>query len=177
MEIENTDVFREFTETIARLNDPGALLVAGTDKPNVMTIGWGTLGIIWGMPIFIVYVRPSRFTHQLMERNTDFSVNIPTAEMAGLVEICGTRSGRQMDKFAECGFTLEQGTKINAPHIAQCPIYYECRRVHKNTVQARTLVREIRTVYYAGSDWHDIYYGEILGVHRRSPASGGKSTG
>ena len=35
-------------ETYERLRSPGALLVSGTDKPNVMTIGWGTLGVIWG---------------------------------------------------------------------------------------------------------------------------------
>jgi len=168
MEIENIGVFDEFAETITRLNDPGALLVAGTDQPNVMTIGWATVGIIWGMPIFAVYVRPSRFTHHLMEEHAGFTVNIPTTGMATEVTICGTKSGRDLDKFAECGFTLEAGVKIDVPHIVECPIHYECQTVHKNAVLAETLTRKIRSAYYATGDWHDVYYGEILGVYRHN---------
>jgi flavin reductase (DIM6/NTAB) family NADH-FMN oxidoreductase RutF len=166
MEIEDVGIFDHFDETIARLNEPGALLVAGTRKPNVMTIGWGTLGIIWGRPIFVVYVRPSRFTHHLIEEIGEFTVNIPTPEMAAEVSICGTKSGREMDKFVECGFTLVPGEKVDVPHIAECPLYYECRVVHKTEVQAETLTRKIRSVYYSSGDLHDIYFGEILGVHR-----------
>ena len=167
MEIENIQIFSEFSETIERLNDPGALLVAGTDKPNVMTIGWGTLGIIWGMPIFVIYVRPSRFTHHLLEERREFTVNIPTGDMEAEVSICGTKSGRDLDKFKECGFTLKPGVKIDVPHIAECPIHYECRTVHKNAVLAETLDRKIRSVYYSTGDEHDVYYGEILGVYRK----------
>lgn len=166
MEIDDIGIFAEFPETIARLNDPGALLVVGVDKPNVMTIGWATLGIIWGMPIFTIFVRPSRFTHHLLEEHSEFTVNIPTREMAAEVMICGTKSGREMDKFAECKFTLEPGEKVEVPHIVQCPIYYECRTVHKNAVQANTLIHKIRSTYYATGDLHDVYYGEILGVYR-----------
>jgi flavin reductase (DIM6/NTAB) family NADH-FMN oxidoreductase RutF len=166
MEISDIGIFGHIRETLARLNDPGALLVAGKPQPNVMTIGWGTLGIIWGMPIFIVYVRPSRFTHHLLEEHAEFSVNIPAADMAEEVAICGTKSGRDTDKFVECNFTLQPGIKIEVPHIAQCPIHYECRIVHKNAVQPDALKRGIRADYYASGDWHDVYYGEILGVYR-----------
>lgn len=166
MEIEDTGVFAEFPETIARLNDPGALLVAGVEKPNVMTIGWGTPGIIWGLPIFTIFVRPSRFTHHLLEEHQEFTINIPTRDMAAEVMICGTKSGRELDKFAECGFTLAPGNKVEVPHIVQCPIYYECRTVHKNMVLADTLKRKIRSTYYGSGDLHDVYYGEILGVYK-----------
>jgi len=168
MEINDIGIFREINETLARLNDPGGLLVAGTTNPNVMTIGWGTLGIIWGMPIFVVYVRPSRFTHELLETHPEFTVNVPRADMANEVAICGTKSGRDTDKFVECGFTLRPGNKIDVPYIAECPIHYECRTVHKNTVQHEQLVRKIRAGYYGSGDWHDVYYGEILGVYRHN---------
>ena len=49
-----------FAETMERMCDDGLLLVSqGKDnKPNIMTIGWGTIGSIWGKPTFIVLVRP-----------------------------------------------------------------------------------------------------------------------
>jgi len=166
MEIEDVGIFAHFEETIARLNEPGALLVAGTKKPNVMTIGWGTVGIIWGRPIFVVYVRPSRFTHHLMKEHGEFTVNIPTADMAAEVSVCGTKSGRDLDKIVECGFTLVPGEKVEVPHIAECPLHYECRTVQTTSVQADTLRRKIRSVYYSSGDLHDIFCGEILGVYR-----------
>ncbi len=166
MEIENIDLFKGITETLTRLNDPGALLVAGVQRPNVMTIGWATIGIIWGMPICVIYVRPSRFTHSLLEKHAEFTVNIPTVEQAAEVMVCGTKSGREMDKFAECKFTLEPGKKIDVGHIKECPIYYECRTVHKNAVVPDGLPHNVRQTYYASGDYHDIYYGEILGVFR-----------
>jgi flavin reductase (DIM6/NTAB) family NADH-FMN oxidoreductase RutF len=169
MEIEDIGVFAEFPETIARLNDPGALLVAGVSNPNVMTIGWGMPGIIWGLPIFMIFVRPSRFTHHLLEEHQEFTINIPTRDMAAEVMICGTKSGRDLDKFAECGFTLAPGHKVEVPHIVQCPIHYECRTVHKNTVIADKLKRKIRSTYYGSGDLHDVYYGEILGVYKNQP--------
>ncbi len=167
MEIDDVGIFRYLPETIARLNDPGALLVAGVDKPNVMTIGWGTPGIIWGMPIFSIFVRPSRFTHHLLEANAEFTVCIPTPDLAAEVMVCGTKSGRDTDKFADCNFTLNPGRKVDVPHIAQCPIIYECRSVHKNTVLHQSLDHKIQTTYYSTGDHHDIYYGEILNVFRQ----------
>ena len=56
-------------ETVKAFNE-GRVLLASCGKegvPNVMAIGWGTLGIIWRRPIFMVLVRPSRYTYKLIE--------------------------------------------------------------------------------------------------------------
>ena len=67
-------------QTLSRLTDPGLLLVsaAGDGKPNAMTIGWGTVGVIWGKPIFVVLVRPSRYTYSLLEASDSFTVCVPS---------------------------------------------------------------------------------------------------
>jgi len=158
--------FEELQETLNRLNNPGALLVAGKEKSNPMTIGWGSVGIIWGRPIFAVLVRPSRFTHGLMESWPEFTVNIPSLEMDKIVNFCGTKSGRDVDKIAECKLTLEPGHKIEIPSLAECPIHYECRIVHKNNVILSELINEITSEFYPSGDFHTVYFGEILGVYR-----------
>ena len=137
MDKKEIGAFDALQETLRRLENPGALLMTGKEKPNPMTIGWGNIGIIWGKPIFVVLVRPSRFTHGLMESWPEFTVNIPSAEMEKIVTFCGTKSGRGVDKVAECDLTLEPGHKIKVPSIAECPIHYECRTVHKNDVIPR----------------------------------------
>ena len=47
------------------------------DKVNSMVIGWGTIGVNRGKPVFITYVRESRFTHELLEQNPEFTINVP----------------------------------------------------------------------------------------------------
>ena len=79
-----------FAETMKQLDGEG-LLLAST-KPdgeiNVMTIGWGTVGVIWGRPIFAVLVRPSRYTYQFIEASGEFTVNVPSLAM----KFCGRGS-------------------------------------------------------------------------------------
>lgn len=154
------------TEALEALGDPGCLLVAqaGTSRPNPMTIGWGTLGIIWGRPIFEVLVRPSRHTWGLLEKSHDFTVNVLPAARADAAMLCGTKSGRDMDKFAEAGLTPVAAQHVDTPIIRECIIHFECRIVHKNNVDPTHLVRAVRDDCYAAGDFHTIYYGQIVGV-------------
>jgi len=154
-------------ETIQKLKHPGLLLVSADadGKPNAMTIGWGTIGVIWGKPIFIVLVRPSRYTYKLMEQADDFTVNVPSADMGDVVAFCGSKSGRDYDKFAEKGLTAVPGRSVKSPIIDQCVIHYECKVVHKNDVLKDKLAEKIISSAYASGDFHTIYYGEILSVY------------
>jgi flavin reductase (DIM6/NTAB) family NADH-FMN oxidoreductase RutF len=160
--------FEAAQETFEKLRSPGALLVAGKDAPNIMTIGWGTLGVVWGRPMLIVLVRPSRHTHSFLEEHNEFTVCLPAPDMEEAVSLCGTRSGRDVDKVAECGFTMERGKRVSAPYIAQCPLHYECRVVHRNEVLPKNLDGKVRAEYYSAGDYHTVYFGEILGVYRES---------
>src|SRR5512143_370410 len=94
---------RYFAETIQRMREDGLLLVTAHNdgKPNVMTIGWGTIGSIWGRPIFLALVRPSRHSHTLLEEVSEFTINVPPRELASAVSHCGTVSGRDHNKFDE----------------------------------------------------------------------------
>jgi len=159
--------FDYLNETLDVLGNPGLLLVS-TDadgKPNAMTIGWGTVGIIWGKPIFVVLVRPSRYTHGLMEQTEDFTVNVPSADLREAVAFCGSKSGRDYDKFAENGLTAVPGKKVKSPIIDECVIHYECKVVHKNDVLKDELADAIVSSAYPDGDFHTIYYGEILSVY------------
>ena len=155
--------FELFRETTEKLSGDGALLVAGT-PPNPMTIGWGTLGIIWGIPVMQVLVRPTRFTFGLMEQTADFSVCFFQEKYAKELAICGTRSGRDTDKLATCGFRLEKGILIRTPHILEAAFHYECRIIHKHRIDPATLDPKIIKRYYPKKDFHMVYYGEVVGT-------------
>ena len=73
----------------------GGLLLASTrsgGQSNVMTIGWATVGVVWGLPVMVVLVRPSRYTYGFMEESGVFTVNVPTPDMTEYVALCGTRA-------------------------------------------------------------------------------------
>ena len=160
-------------ETQALLPKPGELLVAaGKDgKPNAMAIGWGLIGFIWGKPIFTVLVRPSRYTYSLLEESDSFTVCVPAREHKKLIGYCGTESGRDVDKFAECQMEALPSTKVSAPGIAGFPLIYECQIVHTNDLIPANLTEEITDSAYPQGDFHRLYFGEILAV-RALPDAG-----
>ena len=152
-------------ETLNALNS--GLLLVSADKegrPNVMTIGWGSIGVIWGRPMFVVMVRPSRFTYGLIEQSGEFTVNLPPRELAETVAFCGSVSGRDHDKFKERGLTPVAARSVKSPLIEECLVHYECRVVHKNDVLPQELFADIVSEFYPGGDFHRVYFGEILRV-------------
>ena len=160
--------YTEYLKETNKMLGHGGLLLASTDvqgNPNAMTIGWGTVCIIWRMPIFIVLVRPSRYTFSLIEKTGDFTVNVPTPELKNEVLNFGTVSGRDQDKFKMKALTATPGKKVKAPIVEECAIHYECRVVHKNDVIPDELTEGIRTNAYHKGDFHRIYFGEILTVY------------
>ena len=159
------DVFDMQIETIIQFGKNGLLLVSG-EKANPMTIGWGTIGIIWGKPVFTVLVRPSRYTFGLIEECNEFTVNVPSDELKKQVAICGTKSGRDLDKIKKCNFTITKGKNVSVHYINECYIHYECKVIHKNNVINAELNKNIVKKYYSTGDYHTIYYGEILGVYK-----------
>jgi flavin reductase (DIM6/NTAB) family NADH-FMN oxidoreductase RutF len=159
--------FDGVAETMDALRGSGCLLVAGAEPVNPMTIGWAEIGVVWGRPVMAVLVRPSRFTHGLMERASAFSVNVPGGDLAGACAFCGSRSGRDADKMAETGLTAKGGLELDVPFIAECPVHYECRIVQRNRIDPAAMDPGVVSTYYPSGDYHTVYWGEIAGVFRR----------
>lgn len=140
---------------------PANLLVAVDSKgtPNAMTISWGFIGEMWNKPIFIAAVRPSRYTYELIEQTPEFTVNVAYPQMQKTLDICGAKSGRDLDKFQECNLTPIPSQKVKPPIIDECAICYECKVIH--TAQADPLTN------------HRLYFGEILACHADPALIGG----
>jgi len=89
-------------------------------------------------------------------------VNVPSASLAMACAVAGSRSGRDVDKFAECKLTAEKGKNALAPLVLECPIVYECQVVHSNDVLPMKLADEIMSGAYVDGDFHRVYFGKIL---------------
>jgi flavin reductase (DIM6/NTAB) family NADH-FMN oxidoreductase RutF len=156
----------EFSEqTMEEMGGCGCLLVAGDErKNNVMTIGWGFLGVLWGRPMFMVAVRPSRHTFGFLEESAEFTVNVPRKGIEDALTLCGTKSGRDMDKFKEAGLTRLAGKKVRTPIIEECIVNYECKTVWKTKMQEKDLPGFAKSGFYKSGDFHTVYFGEIVSV-------------
>ena len=167
----------DYAGDICKAMKKGILLTTkNTDKVNTMTIGWGTIGIEWGKPIFIAYVRESRFTKQILADNPEFTVNIPYGEFdAKVLGLCGTKSGRDMDKIAKAALTLVESDVISVPGIKEFPLTLECKVIYQQKQDLSILPEAILDRYYpsdpscpyAGSDrdYHYAYYAEIVNAY------------
>ena len=166
---EFIDAF-DYAGHICKAMKRGILLTTSdAGKVNTMTIGWGTLGIEWGKPIFVAYVRESRYTREFLDKTGEFTINIPLEEVnSAIISHCGKYSGRDHDKIADLGLTLEQPVKISVPGIRQLPLTLECKVLFRNIQDERTLPEPLRSRYYPGeiADNHIAYYAEIVCAYK-----------
>jgi len=162
--------WQAFEEVQEQIGSKGAFLtgVVPGGTPNPMTIGWGLIGVVWGRPIFQVLVRPSRYTDGLIERTRAFTVSVPLPSTDRALALCGTESGRDLDKLSELGIGVVPGKRVPVPTLDVPGMHYECRVVAKTAlVPGGLLSAELRDRYYPRGDLHNLYFGEILSAERR----------
>lgn len=154
---------------------PGGILLTTKrgEEVNSMTIGWGCIGIDWTRPVFIAYVRESRYTKQMLETNGEFTVNIPVGDVPrAALSLCGRKSGRDMNKIEKLNLTLEEPLDISVPGIRQLPLTLECKVIYKQQQDLSAIPQDILDRYYpveddtlhpgSDRDYHIAYTGQIL---------------
>jgi flavin reductase (DIM6/NTAB) family NADH-FMN oxidoreductase RutF len=163
------DIKDIFKETYSKLGSEGLLLASMNLDGNInaMTIGWGLIGRVWSDPIFMVAVRPTRYTYRLIEETNEFTVNIPGEGMEEIMNYCGTVSGRDYDKFKEVGLSAEKGKRVKTPIIAECQAHYECKVIGKSKVIPNLVSSEVNKRYYLSENYHTLYFGKILSAIRQ----------
>lgn len=157
---------------------PGGILLTtkADDKVNSMVIGWGTLGVNWGRQVFAVYVREGRFTREQLDKNPEFTINVPIGEFdRNIISVCGGKSGRDIDKVAEAGLTLVDPEVISVPAIREFPLTLECKVIYRQPQELEDLPEDILANYYpqdvpstatgSNKDEHITYFGEIVVVY------------
>jgi flavin reductase (DIM6/NTAB) family NADH-FMN oxidoreductase RutF len=146
---------------MSRIREGAFLTVKAEDVINTMTIGWAAIGYVWGKPIFMVAVRDSRHTFGIIEKAVDFTVSVPMTEMRDAIMFCGTKSGRDHDKFKACGLKLLKAQKTVTPVIQTPGLHFECRIVFKAPMDPSHLAADFEMLY-PQKDYHTLYFGEIL---------------
>lgn len=154
-------------EVLSVFGTNNALLTVGDkDVCNTMTIGWCSLGRMWNMPACTVYVRPSRYTYQFMESRDYFTVCVLSTDLHDKMNFCGTKSGRDVDKIRECGFTVQYGMG-DAPLIAEADWALVCKKLYAQDLKTEHLLDQRPEKFYQSEPWHRMYIGEVLEAYTR----------
>ena len=132
----------------------GALLTTKLqEKVNTMTIGWGTIGIEWKEPVFIAFVRQSRYTKEILDATGEFTINVPNQETdPRILSYCGTHSGKDTDKILDLGLTLVDPEQIKVPAIKELPLTLECQVLYSQAQEYDLLPETIQRQYYPIDD-------------------------
>lgn len=138
------------------------LITAGTEeKCNTMTASWGGLGVLWGKKVATIYVRPQRFTREFLEREGWFTLSFFDDSYRPQLALCGSKSGRDVDKIKECGFTVKTG-EGDAPYIAEAELVLVCRKLYWQDMDPSHFVDGQIEQHYPQKDYHRMYIGEIV---------------
>jgi len=106
---------------------PSALIACGSEKENnIITLAW--VGVVNSSPPMIsAAIRSNRYSYKMIKDSGEFTVNVPAAEQVETADLCGTLSGRDIDKFSRFNLTPVKGLLKFAPMIEECPISMECK--------------------------------------------------
>lgn len=170
--IQITDYLAHILKALPR----GILLNTQGDKFNSMVIGWGNLGVIWGVWTFVAYVRESRYTKAVLDATGEFSISVPLdAPIPLITRVCGAQSGYNVDKVVQAGLTLVEPNAIKTPGVKEYPLTLECRTLYTERQNLALLPETIRKQMYpenvdgtavgANRDPHTAYIGQIVDAY------------
>lgn len=143
------------------------LICAGTaGNYNMMTASWGTAGYLWKKPVAFVFVRPQRHTYSFMEKNASFTINFFDKASRDVLNICGTQSGRDIDKMNLPGLTPTESSR-GSILFEEARLVLECRKIYYDDIKPEFFLAFDVEKIYPSKDYHRFYVGEIINAWRR----------
>lgn len=141
------------------------LITAGTiDNYNTMTASWGSMGFLWGKPVVTIFVRPQRYTYGFIEESDSFTLSFFKEEYRNALTICGTKSGKDIDKAKEAGITPFAPTE-DCVAFKEARLIIKCKKLYKSLLNEDNFIdKDIIPKWYKDGDFHYIYVAEIENI-------------
>ena len=119
---------KELENSVKSIGDDWMLITVADEKNgrvNAMTASWGAMGVLWNKPVCICFVRPERYTFELLAEHKELSVAFLGSQRRDALAFCGRESGRDLDKLEKCGLTTFELDGI--PVITEAQAALTCR--------------------------------------------------
>lgn len=163
MRLSEVDIKTIQENVFSLIGDQWMLVTAGDEKTcNTMTASWGGLGVLWNKNVATIYVRPTRYTKEFLDREDRFTLSFFDEEYKKSMGVCGSRSGRDCDKLELAGLhaTYYEGV----PYIEEARMVIVCKKIYHDTIKPENFLEDAIDNNYPLKDYHSIYYGEIQKV-------------
>lgn len=154
----------EWNENVfSRIGTDWMLVTAGNkEKCNTMTASWGGVGILWNKPVSFLFIRPQRYTLEFIEREDYYSLAFFGDGYRNALNFCGTKSGREYDKWKETGLTPVCDL---APYPEEAEVVLICRKLYRQDMTPEAFLdSDVRDKNYPQKDFHRVFIGEIVKV-------------
>ena len=159
----------EQIENAIKLIGKDWMLITASDKKNVktnaMTASWGALGVLWNKNICICFVRPERYTHELLMAEKEFSIAFLDDTYREALRFCGKESGRNSDKLASCGLNVEKIDGIDV--ISDAKLVLTCRKLYIDELKKSAFLDESLLKNYENGGYHTVFVCEITGAYKK----------
>ena len=145
---------------IGRIADEWMLVAAGSPAGhNMMTASWGGMGELWGLDVAVTVLRPQRYTRAFVEKADRFSLTFFGGDKS-MHGVCGSQSGRDVDKTALTGLTPVFGH--GTVYFAQARLALICRKVYVQRIDPACFIdKTLDEKWYPEKDYHYMYVGAI----------------
>lgn len=147
------------------LDKEWALFTAGDkNKFNTMTVSWGGMGTLWHKPVVTVYIRPNRYTYELLKDNDIFTLSFYSDEYKKDLGILGTKSGRDENKLSLTKLTpkfLETGTTFN-----EAKLTIVCKKLYSQKLDTDNILNNKEEIikFYETEPIHEMFIGEVIDI-------------
>ncbi|MCD8192962.1 MAG: DUF4468 domain-containing protein [Tannerellaceae bacterium] len=149
---------------IKMLTEDWMLITAGnSDGMNMMTASWGGLGSLFSKPVAFCFIKPERYTYQLMEKNDTYTFTFYTEAYRDVLQYAGSNSGRDKDKVQESGLT-PVFTPGGTPAFNEAWMIIECRKILSQPLDPALLNDNALYQEWKNNQLHTMYVGEIINV-------------
>lgn len=144
------------------------LITAGPiEAYNTMTASWGGMGVLWNKNVCWCVVRPVRYTYDFIEKAETFTLSFFDEKYREALKLCGTESGRDVDKAAKTGLTPVAGSLAGTTYFEQARLVLECKKIYTQDLDPKRFLDPVIERLYPEKDYHRMYFGEIEAVLSR----------
>lgn len=159
IKLEDIDKYKNVFDLFS---DSAIALANSGKKVNGLTIGWGSLGVLWSKPTCVVYVHETRYSRLIFDEADFFTVCFFKSKYDAQLDYFGKVSGRDNDKIKESGLLLQEEDGI--PYFAEAELVILCRKMGQSKFDLAKISEPRIMKWYEKDGVHTIYYGEIIKV-------------
>lgn len=155
------DVNQINSNTFDMISKQWMLISATADgKTNAMTASWGGLGFLWGKNVAFVFIRPQRYTKELVDKAQTLSLSFFSSQYRDMLSYMGKACGRVEDKIKKAGLTVS--IENDAPVFEQAEMTLVCKKLYAQNLEKECFIqKDSIEKWYPQNDFHTMYVVEI----------------